>query len=101
VDFSKRRFQTFHGGLPIGASCRFGDLASRKEIRRIDTHAGIASIDGLREARARLEPRSNVPVEKKRRVKRIERDGKTHHGGRAEGMIRVWGHRFLERKGLR
>jgi WD40 repeat protein len=83
--FSPDGARLFVSGFPNGI-VQLWDLASKKEIRRIETR-GHRSLDY-----AQLTPdwkRLYVPVEK-RAVKTFERDGKRQYRYEYSGQIRVW-----------
>ncbi len=80
----KRLFTT---GYPSGIA-QIWDVASRKEVRRIDTPPGLRGSADY----ALLTPDWKtlyVPVEK-RTVKTFERDGKRLHRVEESGAVRVW-----------
>jgi WD40 repeat protein len=87
LEFSPDGAKLFTSGYTSGI-VQFWDLASKKEIRRINTPPGYRSFSNY----ALLTPDWKtlyVPVEK-RTVKRFERDGKRGNRFEYAGKIRVW-----------
>jgi WD40 repeat protein len=84
--FSPDGARLFASGWPSGV-VQFWDVASKKEIRRIETRGYRGSLEY-----AQLTPDWKtlyVPMEK-RAVKTFERDGKRQHRYEYSGQIRVW-----------
>src|SRR5262249_10327637 len=84
--FSPDGARLFASGYPSGV-LQFWDVASKKEIRRIETSRGRGSGEY-----AQLTPDWKtlyVPVER-RAVKTLERDGKRQYPYEYAGHIRVW-----------
>ena len=87
VKFSNDGTRLFASGYPSGIVQIF-DVANRKEVRRIDTPAGLRGSANY----ALLTPDWKtlyVPVEK-RTVKPFEQDGKSLYRVEYSGSIRVW-----------
>lgn len=87
IDFSPDGTRLFAAGYPSGI-VQFWDVASRKELRRIETPRGYRGSADY----ALLTPDWKslyVPVEK-RTAKRIERDGKKLYHFEYSGQIRIW-----------
>jgi WD40 repeat protein len=87
VQFSPDGSRLFTAGYPSGI-VQIWDVASRKEVRRIDTPSGLRSSSDY----AQLTPDWKtlyVPVQK-RSLKSFERDGKKLHRIEYSGEIRVW-----------
>lgn len=84
VKFSGDGKRLFTAGYPSGIVQVF-DVESRKELRRIDTHAGPRGSANLSPDWKTL----YVPI-MNRAVKAIEKDGKRLHRIEYSGSIRVW-----------
>jgi WD40 repeat protein len=87
ITFSPDGARLFTTGYPSGV-VQFWDVASRQEVRRIDTPPGLRSSTEF----ALLTPDWKalyVPVEK-RTAKPFERDGKRLHRVEEAGEVRVW-----------